>query len=66
MSVNSISSNSLSSAVLDLRPATEQKEVKSGGYEKKAEGDKDDKGIAPKPSVSASGQTIGTTISTKA
>jgi hypothetical protein len=51
---------------LDIRPATEQNEVKSPGPEKKTEGEKGDLGIAPKPSVNASGQTIGTTISTKA
>jgi hypothetical protein len=66
MTVNPVSSNSLATTALDIRPATEQGEVKSAGNEKKAVEEKDVGSIAPKPSVSASGQTIGTTISTKA
>lgn len=73
MTINPVSSNSLATTALDIRPATEQKEVKTAGREKEIDGDKDDnKSIAPKPSaatrpsVNASGQIIGTTISTKA
>ena len=66
MTISPVSSNSLATMALDIRPATEQNEVKSPGPEKKTEGEKGDLGIAPKPSVNASGQTIGTTISTKA
>lgn len=73
MTINPVSSNSLATTALDMRPATEQKEVKTAGREKGIDGDKDDnKSIAPKPSagakpsVNASGQIIGTTISTKA
>lgn len=73
MNINPVSSNSLATTALDMRPATEQKEVKTAGREQGIDGDKDDnKSIAPKPSagarpsVNASGQIIGTTISTKA
>ncbi|MFA7243153.1 MAG: hypothetical protein WC091_23850 [Sulfuricellaceae bacterium] len=73
MSINSVSSNSLATTALDIRPAvTGQNEVRNVGREKEGDNDKDDKSIAPqasagaKPSVNASGQVIGTTISTKA
>lgn len=66
MTISPVSSNSLATMALDIRPATEQNGVKSTGSEKKTESEKGDLSIAPKPSVNASGQTIGTTISTKA
>jgi len=67
MSINPLTSNSLATTALDIRPATERNEVKNVGRENKVEGEKEEnKSIAPKPSVNASGQVIGTTISTKA
>lgn len=66
MTVNSVASNSPATTALDIRPATEQNQVKNAAPEKKAGAEKDEMSIAPKPSVNSSGQTIGTTISTKA
>jgi hypothetical protein len=66
MTVNPVSSNSLATTALDIRPATQPNEVKSPAPEKKAEGAENLESIAPKASVNASGQTIGTTISTTA
>lgn len=66
MTINSLSSNSLTTTALDIRPAADQSQVKSADAQKKIEPEKDNQSIAPKPTVNASGQTIGTTISTKA
>lgn len=66
MTINPVSSNSLATTALDIRPATEQNQVKDADIQKKVESEKGNKNIAPKPTVNASGQAIGTTISTKA
>lgn len=66
MTINSISSNNLAATALDIRPAAQQSQVKSPEAEKKIEAEKEIKSNAVKPSVNASGQAIGTTISTKA
>ena len=66
MTVNPATSNSLATSALDIRPATQQTEALNASREKKAGEEKEQGSIAPKPSVNSSGQTIGTTISTKA
>ena len=66
MTVNPVTTNSLATSALDIRPATEQNEAKSPVREKKAAEENGAGSIAPKPTVNSNGQTIGTTISTKA
>jgi hypothetical protein len=48
MTVNPVSSNSLATTALDIRPATQPNEVKSPAPEKKAEGAENLESIAPK------------------
>ncbi len=70
MSINSVSSSSLASA-LQVLQKPEAKEVNQRGRDTRVDGDSDDGrkasvAAATKPSVNSSGQATGTIISTTA
>lgn len=64
MGVSAVSSNSLATALQAFRPETGTAALGTG--REKAKANEGGVGQLPKPSVNASGQTIGTTISTTA
>ncbi len=64
MGVSTVSANSLATALQAVRPETGAAALGIG--REKAKGSEGGLGELPKPTVNASGQTIGTTISTTA
>lgn len=64
MAVSAVSANSLATALQAIRPEMGA-DALNGGREK-AKGSEGGVGAMPKPTVNASGQSIGTTISTTA
>jgi len=64
MAVSAVSANSLATALQAVRPEVGAGALSAG--REKANGSEAGVGAMPKPTVNASGQTIGTTISTAA
>jgi hypothetical protein len=64
MAVSSVSENSLATVLQAFRPEMGTKAPEVGN--EKAKGSEGGVGAMPKPTVNASGQKIGTTISTTA